>query len=61
MNWNPVITKEPEGYYKLTVPPIDDFAVYAETLEELVQRWGEALECHLQAYYNIGRPIPSVV
>lgn len=57
--WEPVIEADPEGGFRLRLPPLRDFTLYAESEDELRQEnWKEALRSHLQGYLNCGKTPP---
>lgn len=56
--WHPVIEADQEGGFRLTLPPLNDFVLYADSEAQLREDWREALESHLQGYLTTGKVPP---
>lgn len=59
LNWAAQTEKLADGTYRLTVPQLRDFELFAETEGELTTTWRDALASHLQAYLAVGKVIPT--
>ena len=55
--WWPCVMRNEDGW-QLTLPPLDDFAMYSDSREELLAEWRMALHAHLRAYLSVGKVIP---
>jgi hypothetical protein len=61
LDWHQVIeaVNEEDGKsYRLTIPLLPDFAVYG-SLQEIGERFPEALESHIAGYLAVGKVIPE--
>lgn len=58
--WVPKIVASGEGF-RLTIPEIADFEVFAAKMAELEDEWRDLLESHLMAYVRTGKTIPPTM
>ncbi len=56
--WVPLVERLPEGDYRLSVPGLTDFEVFAETEQQVRAEWTTALRSHLGGYLRVGKVIP---
>ena len=56
--WQPKVESDPEGGFRLTLPGLSDFELFAETREQLEAEWRSALRSHLQAYEAAAKFVP---
>lgn len=62
MDWMPKldrIVEDERQYWRITVPALDDFAVFAESPTHIWNDYPGALESHLRAYLLSGKRIGS--
>lgn len=57
--WKTEIHEDPDGGFVLTVWPLNDFAVYGDTPEEVEREWRSALRSHLLGYIALNKRIPT--
>lgn len=58
--WITKIAPDPDGGVALTAWPLQDFVVYGETEEQVLDEWRDALRSHLAGYLACGKAIPFV-
>lgn len=60
--WVPAFEQLPEGDFRLTVPGLADFELFAATKPQLEAEWKSALRSHLMGYLKVGKviPIPTI-
>ena len=56
--WKYLIEADREGGFRLTVPPLTDFELFADSDEELKATWQQGLRSHLKGYIAYGKRIP---
>jgi hypothetical protein len=56
--WDPTFTQLPDGDWRLTVPLLSDFELFASARAELEKDWRDALHSHLSGYLAVGKSIP---
>ena len=61
LDWPTNIGKNPEGGFVLTVPGLDDFAVFGNLKREVQAEFDEALRSHLNGYLAVGKIVPVPV
>jgi len=53
-----VLSKEPDGRYSVSVPDIDGCFTQGDTIEEAASNAKEAIEVMLEAFGDLGKPVP---
>lgn len=62
--WVPVIetvTDEVGVQIRLRIPGLRDFAVYGNSIDEVGDRWREALRSHIKGYLAVGKVVPEPI
>jgi len=57
--WTPVVEQLPEGDFRLFLPALTDFEVFAATESEVLADWRDMLRAHLQGYLTVGKVVPK--
>ena len=57
--WTPVVEELPEGDFRLFVPALTDFEVFAATKAEVLADWRDMLRSHLEGYLKVGKVVPK--
>lgn len=56
-----VLEPQPEGGYTITCPLLPELITEADTLDEVTPHVADALEAIIEAYQDLGRPLPAVL
>ena len=56
-----ILDPQPEGGYTITCPLIPELITEADTLDEVNAHVSDALRVVMEAYEDLGRPLPSVL
>jgi antitoxin HicB len=56
-----VLEPQPEGGYTITCPLLPGLITEADTLEEVMPHVTDALSALIEAYEDLGRPLPAVL
>lgn len=56
-----VLEPQPEGGFTITCPLLPELITEADTLEEVVPHVTDALEAIIEAFQDLGRPLPPVL
>jgi antitoxin HicB len=56
-----VLEPQPEGGYTITCPLLPGLITEADTLEEVMPHVADALSALIEAYEDLGRPLPAVL
>lgn len=56
-----VLDPQPEGGYTITCPILPNLITEADTLDEVARNVGDALAALIEAYEDLGRPLPPVL
>ena len=56
-----VLEPQPEGGFTITCPLLPELITEADTLEEVVPHITDALEAIIEAFQDLGRPLPPVL
>lgn len=56
-----MLEPQPEGGYTVTCPLLPNLITEADTLEEVIPNVSDALAALIEAYEDIGQPLPAVL
>ena len=56
-----VLEPQPEGGYTITCPVLPELITEADNLSEVYKNVGDALAAIIEAYKDLGRPLPEVL
>lgn len=56
-----VLDPQPEGGYTVTCPLLPELITEGDTVEEALKNVSDALAAVLEAYEDLGKPIPAVL
>lgn len=56
-----VLEPQPEGGWTITCPILPGLVTEADTLEEVIPHVTDALAALIEAYEDLGRPLPAVL
>ena len=56
-----VLDPQPEGGYTITCPILPNLITEADTLDEVARNVGDALTALIEAYEDLGRPLPPAL
>jgi len=56
-----VLDPQPEGGYTVTCPLLPELITEGDTVQEAVSNVADALAAILEAYEDLGRPVPPVL
>ncbi|HRQ42193.1 MAG TPA: type II toxin-antitoxin system HicB family antitoxin [Chloroflexota bacterium] len=56
-----LLEPQPEGGFTITCPLLPELITEADTLEEVTPHVADALEAIIEAYQDLGRPLPAVI
>lgn len=56
-----LLEPQPEGGFTITCPLLPELITEADTLEEVTPHVADALEAIIEAYQDLGRPLPAVL
>lgn len=56
-----VLDPQPEGGYTVTCPLLPELITEGDTVEEALKNVSDALAAILEAYEDLGKPIPAVL
>jgi antitoxin HicB len=56
-----VIEPQPEGGYTITCPVLPELITEADSLEEVTKHVADALAAIVEAYLDLGRPLPELL
>ncbi len=56
-----VLEPQPEGGYRVTCPLLPELITEGDTIQEAVENAGDALAAIVEAYEDLGRPLPAVL
>ncbi len=56
-----VLDPQPEGGYTITCPILPNLITEADTLDEVARNVGDAIAALIEAYEDLGRPLPSIL
>jgi antitoxin HicB len=56
-----VLEPQPEGGYTITCPILPELITEADTLEDVYRHVADALAAIIEAYTDLGRPLPAVL
>lgn len=56
-----VMAPQPEGGYTVTCPVLPELITEGDTLQEAIQNASDALAAIIEAFRDLGRPLPSVL
>jgi len=56
-----VLTPQPEGGYTVTCPLLPELITEGDTVREALDNTADALAAVIEAYQDLGRPIPPVL
>lgn len=56
-----VLERQPEGGYTVTSPVLPELITEGDTVEETLSNVADALAAVLEAYADLGRPLPPVL
>lgn len=54
-----VLTSQPEGGYTVTSPVLPELVTEGDTLDEALDHVRDALKAVVEAYEDLGRPLPA--
>jgi antitoxin HicB len=54
-----VLTPQPEGGFTITSPLLPELVTEGDTVEEVLANIRDALEATIEAYQDLGRPLPA--
>lgn len=56
-----LLEPQPEGGFTITCPLLPELITEADTLDEVTPHVADALEAIIEAYQDLGRPLPAVL
>ena len=56
-----VLEPQPEGGYTITCPVLPELITEADNVGEVYKNVGDALTAIIEAYQDLGRPLPEVL
>jgi len=56
-----VMDPQPEGGYTVTCPVLPELITEGDTIQEAIQNANDALAAIIEAFRDLGRPLPSVL
>jgi antitoxin HicB len=56
-----VMDPQPEGGYTVTCPVLPELITEGDTIQEAIQNANDALVAIIEAFHDLGRPLPSVL
>ena len=56
-----VLEPQPEGGYTVTCPLLPELITEGDTVHDVLEHVGDALAAIIEAYEDLGRPIPPVL
>ncbi len=56
-----VLDPQPEGGYTVTCPVLPELITEGDTVQEAILNANDALEAVIEAYQDLGRPLPPVL
>jgi antitoxin HicB len=56
-----ILEPQPEGGYTITCPLLPNLITEADTLEEVVPNVSDALSALIEAYQDLGQPLPPIL
>ncbi len=56
-----VLEPQPEGGYVVTCPLLPELVTEGDTVHEAQQNTADALEAVIEAFVDLGRPLPAVL
>ena len=56
-----VMDPQPEGGYTVTCPVLPELITEGDTIQEAIQNASDALAAIIEAFRDLGRPLPSVL
>jgi len=56
-----VLEPQPEGGYVVTCPLLPELVTEGDTVREALENAGDALEAVVEAFEELGRPLPPVL
>ena len=56
-----VMDPQPEGGYTVTCPVLPELITEGDTIQEAIQNASDALAAIIEAFHDLGRPLPSVL
>jgi antitoxin HicB len=56
-----ILAPQPEGGFTVTSPLLPEMTTEGDTVEEALQNVRDALEATIEAYQDLGRPLPANV
>jgi antitoxin HicB len=56
-----LLSPQPEGGYTVTSPVLPELVTEGDTADEALQNVRDALAAVLEAYHDLGRPLPASV
>ena len=56
-----ILDPQPEGGYTITCQLLPNLITEADTLEEVVPNVSDALSALIEAYQDLGQPLPSIL
>jgi len=56
-----VLEPQPEGGYVVTCPLLPELITEGETVQEAMQNANDALQAVIEAFEDLGRPLPPVL
>ena len=56
-----VLEPQPEGGYTITCPLLPNLITEADTLDEVIPNFSDALAALIEAYEDLNQPLPSIL
>jgi antitoxin HicB len=56
-----ILAPQPEGGYTITCPVLPELIPEADTLEDAHRDVADALTAIVEAYFDLGRPLPAIL
>ena len=56
-----ILEPQPEGGYTISCPLLPELITEVDTLEELIPNVSDALSAIIEAYQDLGKPLPSIL
>ncbi len=56
-----ILAPQPEGGFTVTSPLLPELVTEGDTIEEALENVRDALEATIEAYQDLGRPLPQSV